>query len=69
MQTSRSDTRTLTPDEIKSRIDWAAKKRCHATGDEVIEKYLKGRLEEPGLLGDVLQLLELLPEDDLSLYR
>ncbi|MFB7277187.1 hypothetical protein ACFCZV_08765 [Streptomyces hydrogenans] len=64
MRSSLDDTRVLSREEIIDRLDWAAKRRCHSSADEVLVQFSKGGLADPGLLGDVLQLLELLPDDD-----
>lgn len=64
MRSSEDDTQVLSREEILGRLADAAKRRCHASADEIIAQFRKEGLQNPGLLGDVLQLLELLPDDD-----
>lgn len=64
MRSPQDHSRVLSREEIIDRLDWAAKRRCQSTADEVLAQFRGGGLENPGLLGDVLQLLELLPDDD-----
>ncbi|AZM56333.1 hypothetical protein DMA15_30180 [Streptomyces sp. WAC 01529] len=54
----------LTRDDIMRRLDWASKNRCHKSGDTILAEFRGAGVEDAGVLGDVLQLLELLPADD-----
>lgn len=62
--TQEDESRVLSREEILYRLEWAAKRRCNASADEILTQFRGGGLQNPGLLGDVLQLLELLEDDD-----
>lgn len=54
----------LTRDEIISTMDDVAKRRMGSTAQEVLRLYHRGELAEPGLVGDLLVLADLLSPDD-----
>jgi len=57
-------TQELTRDEIVRRIDEAARERRRMSAAELLRTFLNGTLEDPGGVGDLLVLTDLLPEDD-----
>jgi hypothetical protein len=54
----------LTRDEIIKEIDRVARLRCGMSGADVIRAYRAGMLDDPGRVGDVLVLADLLDSDD-----
>lgn len=54
----------LTRDEIVRRIERGAQRRLHMSARELVQAYRSGRLEDPGLVADLLALSSLLAESD-----
>lgn len=56
--------RDLERDEIVTLLEQAANDRLGITAEEMLRLYGAGDLEDPGRVGDLLALADLLPEDD-----
>jgi hypothetical protein len=54
----------LTRDEIVRRIERGAQRRLHMSARELVQAYRLGRLEDPGLVADLIALASLLAESD-----
>lgn len=60
----RSDAPAINRDEILERINEAAKRRLHISGEELIMQYCSQGVPDPGPVADVLMLLDLLDPSD-----
>jgi hypothetical protein len=58
-----SDSIEMTRDEIRERIDTGARKRRGVSGDELLQQYRDGELENPGDVADLLALADLVEPD------
>jgi hypothetical protein len=52
--------RELTEADVRRRLDEGARKRLGISGDELIEKYRTGKLDDCGKHADLLALADLL---------
>lgn len=58
------DSLELTRDEIVREMDRVSQVRLGTSAADVVRRYQEGALEDPGQVGDVLVLSDLLPVDD-----
>ncbi len=54
----------LSREEILARIEEGARSRIGLSARDMVQRYLAGRLDDPGQVADLLALARLLPEDD-----
>ncbi len=55
---------TLTREQIIAILEREAMKRLRLSARELIRRYARGELEDPGRVSDLVILSHLLPEDD-----
>jgi hypothetical protein len=50
--------------EVVTQIERMANQRVHMSARDLIRAHREGRLPDPGQVGDILVLADMLPEDD-----
>src|SRR5437867_1647157 len=61
--------RELSRKDIAERLERGAQHRLKMSAEEMVRAYRKGKLEDPGVVGDLLILASLLPEGDRLFVR
>lgn len=64
MATTNDTVRELTREEILALLEAGAQRRLGMTAQAMLCAYRHSRLEDPGVVGDLLVLADLLPLDD-----
>jgi len=66
MKTNGRHTTTLelTRSEIIDHIEAGARRRLHISAQDLVRRYRRGELEDPGAVADLLALANLLPDND-----
>lgn len=59
-----ADVLELTREEIIARIEEGARRRLGMSAGDLVRKYRRGQLDEPGAVADLLALANLLPDTD-----